>query len=137
MEKYRSGIVKFAREHVREGRVLRFLDRHFADSLQEATDRRMQRQGFLNAIANRAEGGKVAVVWSGMDCDCVRFSGVVSIVDADKASVEAHIEREYEYAEGPLSFYITKPSDAAKIHYESRDLAMEAFEDGHAHVVYG
>jgi hypothetical protein len=80
--------------------------------------------------------GWVAVVWSGRDCDNVAYSGQVRYVRADITSVMEEIDREYSNAEGPTNYIITKPSEAAGITYSSRDLALEAFEDGRSHVIY-
>lgn len=87
-------------------------------------------------IAACAENGKVAVVESGMDCDCVRYSGHVSIIDATVEAYEAHYDHVAKWADGPFSLGVVSPSEARKIKRQSRDLALEAFEDGHAHVVY-
>lgn len=129
-------LVEFARAHVRPGRILSFLNRHYADSLWHATQARVRRQQFLQAIARCAEVGKVAVVWSGRDCDGSRYANSVAIVDADKKAVEAHIEHTYEWADGPRAYYIERPSVARRLMYSSRDLALEAFEDGHSHFIY-
>jgi hypothetical protein len=111
-----------------------------------------------NAIIAEAQrtGTAVAVVWSGRDCDCVSYSGDVSLVKLDetglapdscdangdpftslRAAVDRHIEQTYYWADGPCSYYITTEAAAKQISYASRDLALEAFEDGHAHVIYG
>ena len=42
------------------------------------------------AIAVMAEAGKVAVVWSGRDCDGVAYSGDVRLVDAVLAELRRH-----------------------------------------------
>jgi hypothetical protein len=41
-----------------------------------------------------------------------------------------------KWADGPFYFSIISPSEASKIHYSSRDRTLEAFEDGHPHVIY-
>ena len=129
-------LIEFARAHVRPGRILSFLDRHYADSLRHATQERARRQQFLQSIARCAEGGRVAVVWSGRDCDGAKYAHSVAIVDADKKEVEAHIEHTYEWADGSCAYYIERPSVARELEYSSRDLALEAFEDGHSHAIY-
>ena len=129
-------LVEFARAHVRPGRVLSFLNRHYADSLYRATQDRVRRQQFLQSIARCAEGGKVAVVWSGRDCDGSRYENSVAIVEANKKALESHIEHSYEWADGPCAYYIERPSVARELKHSSRDLALEAFEDGHSHVIY-
>jgi hypothetical protein len=88
-------------------------------------------------IAKCAEGGRVALVWSGMDCDGSRYSGSVHLVAAAPKAVQAAVAHELEWADGPCSYYIERPSIAMTIPRESRDLGLEAFEDGHPHVIYG
>ena len=123
---------------VREGRRLHFLnlmERHDG-ALELATTARRRRQGFLNRLAQCAEDGQVAMVWSGMDCDCVKYEGAVRMVEATVAAVEKAADDYYSWADGPCGYYLERPSVARRLRYESRDLALEAFEDGHPHVVY-
>lgn len=103
--------------------------------LREATERRVARQRFLVAIKDCAEGGKVALVWSGRDCDGVQYTGNVELADATVNAVQAAIDTTYEWADGPCSCYIERPSVAQGIPYTSRDLVMEAHENGHPHVL--
>jgi hypothetical protein len=72
----------------------------------------------------------VAVVWSGRDCDGVQYSGEVRLVPANPKDVEEHIDHTHKWADGPCDYAIMKPSEAEKIEYTSRDLTMEAFENG-------
>lgn len=80
--------------------------------------------------------GQIGLLVSGMDCDCVQFSygSVVSVNSL--AELEKHIASMYEWADGPLNVTYTTPEKASKYERQSRDLALEAFEDGHGHVVY-
>ena len=82
------------------------------------------------------EDGKVAVIWSGRDCDCVQYSNVVYKVKSDWRSIEEHIRDTYSWADGPCSYYLEKPSVADELHFEARDLALEAFEDGHPYHIH-
>lgn len=100
------------------------------------TKAKMERLSWHKADKEFGEDGMVAVVWSGMDCDCVRYSGNAYIIPSDWRSIMDHINSTYEWADGPCHYYFEKPSVAEQIHRQSRDLAMEAFEDGHPHVVY-
>lgn len=87
-------------------------------------------------IIERAEDGKVAVIESGRDCDCVEYSGRVHIIDA---TVEAFIWLDSQigdWADGPYRLGIVKPSEAKTVEYTSRDLVLEAMEDGHRQVIY-
>lgn len=105
-------------------------------ALEEATHHRKARQLLVNSVKNFAEGGEVAVVWNGRDCDGVRYHNAVSYVEATVKAVDEHIEHTYAWADGPCSYYITTPTYGRTLQYDSRDLVAEAFEDGHAHVIY-
>lgn len=78
----------------------------------------------------------VAMVTNGMDCDCSSWSDRVTIVEAIPRHVERVIDDYYAGAEGPQGHYLAPPSTVAELETEYRDLALEAYEDGHAHVVY-
>lgn len=84
------------------------------------------------------EGGRVAVCRSGMDCDCTKYFDV-RITEAP-ASIVAWLrdhERHCEWLDGPESTWFDRPSNFVEGDcHESRDLILEAFEDGHPHVVY-
>ncbi len=122
-------------QHIPEYRRLSILDKYWRED-NRTRNYLQKRRSMHKAIRDLSENGEIAVVWSGMDCDCVQYSGSVSIIDADWRSVQEHIDNQYEWAEGPLYYSFEKPSVAEKIEYESRDLALEAFEDGHPHVIY-
>ena len=98
----------------------------------EATERRRK---FIDDIHNLAEDGMIAVVQGGRDCDGEQWEGLVSLVPATKQAVEGHIQHNFEWADGPLWHHLERPSVAKGIPYSSRDLALEAFEDGHPHVL--
>ena len=82
-------------------------------------------------------GGRVGVIISGMDCDCSMYHRE-SIRNAFSSVAEFRkwLDDEYEYAEGPHNVQLTHPDNIDKSRNASRDLALEAFEDGHPHVVY-
>lgn len=92
-----------------------------------------QRADLYKRIAECTEDGEVAVVYSGMDCDCVKFCHS-HIFKAIPLAIDREIEGAYEWADGPMSVGVCKPSERPEAY--SRDLAMEAFEDGHQHIVY-
>ena len=96
-----------------------------------------ERAQALAEMAACTENGKVALIESGMDCDCVRYSGRVHIVDATEEAVEELYDYVYKWADGPVSLAFCKPSVAKQVRYTSRDLALEAFEDGHPHSIHG
>ena len=96
-----------------------------------------ERAEWRRAFEARQEGGKVAVVRSGMDCDCTQYKRV-TIIDTPSSVVE-WLDEEWkhrEWLDGPESVWLEPPSwwpDGN--HYASRDRALEAFEDGHPHRV--
>jgi hypothetical protein len=114
---------------------LKALHEVFAPRLEERHTATQARRMYLNQIRDFAENGMIAIVESGMDCDGVQYSGIVYLVEANKAVIKAHIEHSLNWADGPMYFSLEKPSKAEKIEYASRDLGMEAHEDGHPHVL--
>jgi hypothetical protein len=121
---------------IRDGRRLSVLDDLLAPQLERATHARKSYQDFVRGIATMQENGEIAVVWSGRDCDGVRYAGQVRIVEATSKVVIAHVQRTHANAEGPCSYMLMPPSEAVEVEYTSRDLTMEAFEDGHQHCIY-
>ena len=99
-------------------------------------DKLAQKERIVNLIKSKTENGKVAVVWSGVDADCVSWGNRVDIVSSSYLQIEKMLNDVYEGSEGSIDFYYEKPSIAEKLTETSRDLAMEAFEEGHPHVVY-
>ena len=93
-------------------------------------------ESIINHIKSKTENGKVAVVWSGVDADCVSWGNRVDVVSSSYVQIEKMLNDTYEGSEGSIDFYYEKPSIAEKLTETSRDLAMEAFEEGHPHVVY-
>lgn len=83
-----------------------------------------------------AEDGKVAYIESGRDCDGVQYSGQVHITDATVEAYEALHDRIAEWADGPFHLELCSVSVAKGVQYESRDLVMEAHEEGHPGVIY-
>jgi hypothetical protein len=106
------------------------------DFLRSREDRLARRQQLQACIAEHAENGRVALVSGGIDCDGGRWDNRVSLVTATVVAVELWIEKYHEYAEGPQWQTVEKPSVAADLTEDCRDLALEAFEDGRAHVLY-
>ena len=82
-------------------------------------------------ISANSERGQVVILESGMDCDCVAFSNRKYKVDALLVAVRAMMDRIYVNAEGPCHLSIVSPSAAKRLEYGSRDLGMEAYENGH------
>lgn len=131
--------------HIRKGteeeriRILRVLHQFYIDGRlcadpdrkEELTDRIATKR----RIAACAEGGKVAIVESGRDCDGVQYSGKVSIIPATYEAFCAAWDDIADWADGPFHLSVERPSIARRMRYESRDLVAEAFENGHPHVL--
>ena len=84
-------------------------------------------------IASYVQGGMVGLVQSGMDCDCSQY--VNSDLVPNLTAIQFQIRRDdmVEWADGPCQLSITSPDELPRAY--SRDLAMEAWEDGHPHIV--
>lgn len=101
-------------------------------------DRRINDRAHWAAIMARCVvGGKVGLIISGMDCDCVRYR-YETVVDAPSGlfKLQRNIDREYMDAEGPHSVSYVRPDEARDGYSNSRDLVLEAYEDGHPGTVY-
>ena len=92
-----------------------------------------QRPKFIAVIKEHEVDGLISLNSTQMDCDCARWTSG-GVMPAVPVAVEAAIQEMYDNAEGSVSWWIDTPANVAE--YESRDLALEAFEDGHPHVVY-
>lgn len=114
-------------------RILHLLNIVYGPRLYAREMARRRRQALIDLMCTRAEGGQVAVVESGMDCDCVAYDGRVHIIDATPVAFDALDRRIAEWADGPYRLRIVSPSEAEHIHPESRDLVLEAHENGHPH----
>jgi hypothetical protein len=130
-----SKAIEIAQQHAPEGQRLKLLDIVLADRVQDAQRARQHRAKFLRDVRELAERGKLAIVSGGRDCDCAEWRDAVSIVPATVAAVDAWVESFYSNAEGPQWHYIARPSVARKLKRSSRDLALEAFENGHPHYI--
>lgn len=104
--------------------------------LEKAHERTERRRWWLRRFKRFHEDGKIGVlIWS-RDCDMVE-GHVAWIAEVDTAAkLDAWIERRLESAEGPMSFTLVSVREAEDFLPSSRDRALEAFEDGHPHVIY-
>lgn len=92
------------------------------------------RAALYAAVSPYVVDGKVSLNVDQMDCDCSRWTQGNVIDAVSLLAVEREVNRIYEDAEGPIyGLWFSKPEEKAE--YVSRDLALEAFEDGHAHSV--
>jgi hypothetical protein len=104
---------------------------------KQRSDWLKSRQQLALDIAAKAEDGMVLVVESGRDCDGVQYWGRTSTIPAAVMSFIALETHTAKWADGPFRLDIERPSMEKGIDAGSRDLGMEAFEDGHPHVLYG
>lgn len=77
--------------------------------------------------------GKIAIVSSGMDCDCSQYVHAHTHDFKGVVWYERLVASEYEWADGPLNVGFCKPAE--KPDNSSRDLALEAYEDGRPHLI--
>lgn len=92
------------------------------------------RAAMYERIDEATRDGKVSINVDQMDCDCVRWTEGRVMDACPRRSVEQYVQRIYNDAEGPIyGLWFSEPEQKAE--YVSRDLAMEAFEDGHPHSV--
>ncbi len=118
----------------------------YNNGVRQAFRHLMRPDGVGGYLANRereaalvrecAEGGKVALVSGGRDCDGVAWEGEVSLVDAIPSAIRHNMDKVYKWADGPMHFAIMPPSEAEQITPRQRDFGMEAFENGHPHSLH-
>ena len=85
-------------------------------------------------VASVTVDGMVSFNESGMDCDCVRGESSKVIPASPLVAIQSRINDIYEWAEGPTSVWIDTPAQAIESSW--RDLAMEAYEDGHPYSIH-
>lgn len=102
----------------------------------QAPDYLAQRAALYKRMDACAEGGHIGLIVEGMDCDCACFSWGYTLPLTSHYAAARAIDRHYDDAEGPMSVAIVPPTKADRHKSTSRDLALEAFEDGHSHIVY-
>tara|TARA_R110002020_G_scaffold215838_1_gene423126 strand:- start:98 stop:481 length:384 start_codon:yes stop_codon:yes gene_type:complete len=105
-------------------------------SRDSRTDKLENKRLLKDKIDKLSVNGKVAIVYGGVDCDYSRWDNRVAFVNANVTSVNGWGNDYMEYAEGS-QWYDIEPMDyALSLKETSRDLIMEAFENGHPHVIY-
>lgn len=117
-------------------KILRLLHRLHWDRIERIQVRRANLMLLIHLIAEKAEGGKVCAIESGRDCDGVQYAGKVHTIAANIDAWRKLDDDLGKWADGPYCLSVASPSEARGIQYESRDLVMEAHEDGHPHVIY-
>lgn len=94
-----------------------------------------RRSAIINCINDRAVDGKVWVAQSGTDCDGSRYQWSAYQIPATYIAYQHELDRIHNSADGPVCLHICKADELPEAW--SRDLALEAFEDGHQHIIYG
>lgn len=121
-------------------RGLKALHKMYEDGLLCADEDRLvelrERLNVKHRLAECAENGKVLIVESGRDCDCVEYDGKCYTIDASIDAYSKLYDEIADWADGPFWLSMDRPSNAHKYKYTSRDRILEAFEDGHPHLVY-
>lgn len=94
------------------------------------------RTEYRRTLDRCVENGMIGVNRSGRDCDCVQYQ-TSWIVHAPTGAVQFQQLEDLhrDWLDGPESTYWSKPSETVCLRV-TRDLALEAFEDGHPHVIY-
>lgn len=87
----------------------------------------------LTRIQHCATAGKVGVIESGRDCDGVEYDGKMYIIDATAEAYHTLEDEIGEGADGPFQLDICSLNDP--VEYTSRDLVIEALEEGHPGVL--
>ena len=100
-----------------------------------AQERRWRLKALLKKYATQDK--KAYLEESGMDCDCVRYTGQVHCIRATLGAYTRLLDGIEDGAEGGFNLWFITEEEAKVTQYSSRDLIMEATEDGHPHVVYG
>lgn len=81
--------------------------------------------------------GQIGVIEQGMDCDCSSYHReYLRPMFTSVAQYKHWANKQYENAEGPHSIFIVDAHSIDRSRNASRDLALEAFENGHQHTVY-
>ena len=70
-----------------------------------------------------------------MDCVGVQYRFVGEIIKCVPVAIDKEMDRIRYSADGSVSVYCVKPSEAEKMQNVSIDRGMEAFENGHAHSI--
>lgn len=95
---------------------------------------RINKRAALKAHIDKcAVGGMIGIVESGRDCDCVEYVRPCEPIPATVYHFNKLEQEKAQWADGPFRLEIMTPAEAQGVESESRDLALEAFEDGHPH----
>jgi len=105
----------------------------YPDGLHERINKRAALARAIAAMAT--PDGKLFVEESGMDCDCVQYSGHIRCIPATIMALQSLENAIHEWADGPFNLRLVTQAEAERIQPQSRDLVLEAFENGHRHYI--
>lgn len=103
------------------------------DWIGHPSDPLAAKQKVIDAIRKYQVDGKVRLCDRFMDCDCAQSTSWRDI-PATYVHYEREVDEIYAWAEGPGTTWLESPATKPPA-AEFRDLALEAFEDGHPHSV--
>ena len=92
-----------------------------------------ERAVLRSVLDERIEDDCICEVTAGMDCDCCQYVYARIVRSPTVMKLMHDADDAYRWADGPMSIGYCKPSERPS--NCSRDLALEAFENGHAHAV--
>lgn len=92
-----------------------------------------ERAALKKVIDAHAVNGMIGIVESGRDCDCVEYVHPCRPIPATIYHFKKLESDKAQWADGPFHLQVTTPAEAEETEAESRDLVLEAFEDGHPH----
>jgi len=92
-----------------------------------------ERHQLASCLREATWGGVVACHVSGTDCDGGRYHYSTNRRVGSVMAEWMDAEQQYAHADGMMQIWYTKPCKPVRY---SRDLGLEAWEDGHPHVLY-
>lgn len=97
----------------------------------------VENAGYRRQLDAAWRNGKIGVITSSIDCDCTRgyYERVVEMPNSVHA-LKRYADSFYDGLEGPGTMTFVPPQQIDSRRSHTRDLALEAFENGHPHVVY-
>jgi len=117
------------------------IDRHcnmmyFRASGQNRSDQLAHKLQLIETIKKFTENGKILLIEGGCDCDGSQYEGKTRVLNATFVEVNAFIQDAENWADGSIYFDFDFPSNDENYIRSSRDLVLEAFENGHQHIIY-
>ncbi len=118
------------RAKVSDAEILSTLHMLTSDRIEQMHEATQERVAILRKLREWAEDGKIAIVESGTDCDCVQYTGHVHVVSAERTEFWKAVDRMYDSSEGSISWYLCRVSETHNVKQTSRDRVLEAYENG-------